>query len=138
MFYDVQVRIEDVSLECFLALLEYLYTDHAPIEEGDAVGILVAADRYGQDRLRNLCELYITKGVDVAVANCIAEAHVDVIGLLHTAQVCCPTLLPIFDLKSFKSASHTHLKPLLWVFVFVLHSQISLLFVVLTSNFICG
>ncbi|XP_022081979.1 rho-related protein racA-like [Acanthaster planci] len=82
-----EIKIEDVSLECFLALLEYLYTDHAPIEEGDAVGILVAADRYGQDRLRNLCELYITKGVDVAVANCIAEAHVDVIGLLHTAQL---------------------------------------------------
>ena len=80
--FDVQIRIEDVSLECFLALLEYLYTDHAPIEEGDAVGILVAADRYGQDRLRNLCELYITKGVDVT------EEHVDVIGLLHTAQVC--------------------------------------------------
>ncbi|XP_022081978.1 rho-related protein racA-like isoform X2 [Acanthaster planci] len=77
-----EIRIEDVSLECFLALLEYLYTDHAPIEEGDAVGILVAADRYGQDRLRNLCELYITKGVDVT------EEHVDVIGLLHTAQMC--------------------------------------------------
>ncbi|XP_022081983.1 rho-related protein racA-like [Acanthaster planci] len=77
-----EIRIEDVSLECFLALLEYLYTDHAPIEEGDAVGILVAADQYGQDRLRNLCELYISKGVDVT------EEHVDVIGLLHTAQMC--------------------------------------------------
>ncbi|XP_022095620.1 rho-related protein racA-like isoform X2 [Acanthaster planci] len=76
-----EIRIEDVSLECFLALLEYLYTDHAPIEEGDAVGILVAADRYGQDRLRNLCEMYITKGVDVT------DKHVDVIGLLHTAQI---------------------------------------------------
>ncbi|XP_022095622.1 rho-related protein racA-like [Acanthaster planci] len=76
-----EIKIEHVSLECFLALLEYLYTDHAPIEEGDAVGILVAADRYGQDRLRNLCELYITKGVDVT------DKHVDVIGLLHTAQI---------------------------------------------------
>ncbi|XP_038076722.1 rho-related protein racA-like isoform X2 [Patiria miniata] len=82
-----EIRIEDVSPECFLALLEYLYTDHAPIEEGDAVGIMVAADRYGQERLKNLCELYITKGVDVAVADCIEEAHVDVIGLLHTAQM---------------------------------------------------
>ncbi|XP_022095615.1 rho-related protein racA-like isoform X2 [Acanthaster planci] len=76
-----EIRIEDVSLECFLALLEYLYTDHAPIEEGDAVGILVAADWYGPDRLRNLCELYISKGVDVT------DKHVDVIGLLHTAQI---------------------------------------------------
>ena len=82
-----QIKIEETSLECFLALLEYIYTDHSPIEDGDAVGILVVADRYGLERLKNLCELYITKGVDVAVANCIAEAHVDVIGLLHTAQV---------------------------------------------------
>ncbi len=84
---QTEIKIEETSLECFLALLEYIYTDHSPIEEGDAVGILVIADRYGLERLKNLCELYITKGVDVAVANSIAEAHVDVIGLLHTAQL---------------------------------------------------
>ncbi|XP_033625044.1 rho-related protein racA-like [Asterias rubens] len=84
---QTEIKIEETSLECFLALLEYIYTDHSPIEDGDAVGILVVADRYGLERLKNLCELYITKGVDVAVANCIAEAHVDVIGLLHTAQL---------------------------------------------------
>ncbi|XP_038076186.1 rho-related protein racA-like isoform X2 [Patiria miniata] len=98
-----EIRIEDVSPECFLALLEYLYTDHAPIEEGDAVGIMVAADRYGQERLKNLCELYITKGVDVAVANSIAEAHVDVIGLLHTAQLCNATQLATWCLHFISS-----------------------------------
>ncbi|XP_038077466.1 rho-related protein racA-like isoform X1 [Patiria miniata] len=98
-----EIRIEDVSPECFLALLEYLYTDHAPIEEGDAVGIMVAADRYGQERLKNLCELYITKGVDVAVANSIAEAHVDVIGLLHTAQMYNTTQLAAWCLHFISS-----------------------------------
>ncbi|XP_038076724.1 rho-related protein racA-like [Patiria miniata] len=98
-----EIRIEDVSTECFLALLEYLYTDHAPIEEGDAVGIMVAADRYGQERLKNLCELYITKGVDVAVANSIAEAHVDVIGLLHTAQMYNATQLATWCLHFISS-----------------------------------
>ncbi len=33
-----QIDICETSYENFLALLEYLYTDHAPIEEGDAVG----------------------------------------------------------------------------------------------------
>ncbi|XP_038077469.1 rho-related protein racA-like isoform X3 [Patiria miniata] len=98
-----EIRIEDASPECFLALLEYLYTDHAPIEEGDAVGIMVAADRYGQERLKNLCELYITKGVDVAVANSIAEAHVDVIGLLHTAQMYNTTQLAAWCLHFISS-----------------------------------
>ena len=45
------------------------------------------ADKYGQERLKNLCELYITKEVDRAVRDRIAKADIDVIGLLHGAQV---------------------------------------------------
>ena len=70
-----------------MAVLEYIYTDHAPIEEGDAVGILVTAERFTQDRLKNLCELYITKEVDVSVRDQIEKVDIDVIGLLQTSQV---------------------------------------------------
>lgn len=83
-----QVEVPDTSLENFLALLEYLYTDHAPIEEGDSVGIMVLADQYCQPRLVNLCELYITKEVDRSCSKCIETADIDVIGLLLTSQVC--------------------------------------------------
>jgi Rho family protein len=51
--------IPNTSVECFLALLEYMYTDHSPIKENDSVGIMVLADEYGQSRLIDLCELYI-------------------------------------------------------------------------------
>ena len=81
------MTLHDEDQECFQALLEYLYTDHAPIEDGDSVGILTMADRYGQERLKNLCELYITKEVDRAVRDRIAKADIDVIGLLLGAQV---------------------------------------------------
>ncbi|WAR24340.1 RACA-like protein [Mya arenaria] len=50
-------------------MTEYLYTDHSPIEDSDAVGIIVLADEYGQRRLINLCELYITKEIDRSAYN---------------------------------------------------------------------
>ncbi|XP_071157447.1 rho-related protein racA-like [Mytilus edulis] len=81
-----EVKIPNTSVECFLALLEYMYTDHAPIEETDSVGIVVLADEYGQSRLVDLCELYITKEVDKSVTKRIEKAEIDVIGLLLTAQ----------------------------------------------------
>ncbi|XP_071100779.1 rho-related protein racA-like [Haliotis cracherodii] len=83
-----KVKIPNTSCECFLALVEYIYTDHAPIEGGDAVGILVLADEYCQPRLVNLCELYFTKEVDRSCTKNIEKSNVDVIGLLLTAQRC--------------------------------------------------
>ncbi|XP_067687391.1 rho-related protein racA-like [Haliotis asinina] len=82
-----KLKIQNTTCECLLALLEYLYTDHAPIEGGDAVGILVLADEYCQSRLLNLCELYITKEVDRSCTKNIEKADIDVIGLLLTAQL---------------------------------------------------
>lgn len=67
-------------MEAFLAFLEYLYTDHAPIEEGDSVGILELSNRYVMPRLMSLCELYISKEVERVTAASIAQADVDVIG----------------------------------------------------------
>ncbi|OWF34062.1 rho-related protein racA-like [Mizuhopecten yessoensis] len=81
-----EVNIPDTSAECFLALLEYLYTDHSPIEEIEVMELLVLADKYGQKRLMNLCELYIGKEIDKSVAKNIEKAEIDVIGLLHTSQ----------------------------------------------------
>ncbi|XP_067686809.1 rho-related protein racA-like [Haliotis asinina] len=82
-----KVKIPNTTCECLLALLEYFYTDHAPIEGGDAVGILALADEYCQPRLLNLCELYITKEVDRSCTKNIEKSEIDVIGLLLTAQL---------------------------------------------------
>uniref|UniRef100_A0A8W8N4J3 BTB domain-containing protein n=1 Tax=Magallana gigas TaxID=29159 RepID=A0A8W8N4J3_MAGGI len=83
-----EVQLKEVTSECFMALMEYLYSDHAPIEDGDSVGIMVLADEYGHKRLVNLCELYITKEVDRSVTKQIAKSDIDVIGLLLTSQLC--------------------------------------------------
>ncbi|KAL8568759.1 hypothetical protein ACOMHN_054546 [Nucella lapillus] len=83
----VKVNIPDTPVDTFLALLEYLYTDHAPIEEGDRVGILILADEYCVPRLCNLCELYITKEVDRHCSERIERSELDVIGLLNTAEM---------------------------------------------------
>jgi Rho family protein len=79
-------------VECFLALLEYMYTDHSPIQENDSVGIMVLADEYGQSRLIDICELYIRREVDRSTSKQIKKGEIDVIGLLLTAQVNIPII----------------------------------------------
>ena len=63
-----------------MAFLEYLYTDHSPIEEGDSIGILELSNKYVTPRLMILCELYISKEVERATSDSIAKADVDVVG----------------------------------------------------------
>ena len=74
------MEIPGVTLDTFLALLEYLYTDHAPIEEGDAVGIVALSNQYAVPRLMALCELYVSKEVERLTADSIAQADLNVIG----------------------------------------------------------
>ena len=83
----LQVEIHETSLDTFLALLEYLYSDHAPIEDVDSVGLLQLADLYCLPRLVNLCELYITKEVERSVSKNIEKSEIDVVGLLLISQV---------------------------------------------------
>ena len=88
-----QIPIPNTTCESFKALLEYLYSDHAPIEEGDPVGIIVLANRFCQPRLVTLAEYYITKGIEKSFStNDGSDADVDVIGILYSAKVyhCCP------------------------------------------------
>ena len=87
LLHFFQVDIPNTPVDTFLALLEYLYTDHAPIEDGDGVGILVLADEYCVPRLGNLCELYVTKEVDRHCSKQIEKSDIDVVGLLNTAEV---------------------------------------------------
>ena len=96
-----------------LAFLEYLYTDHSPIEEGDSVGILVLANEYVMPRLTSLCELYITKEVDRATVKCIARADIDVICKLTTLpSYPSPHTPPLIPLPSCPSPHTPPLIPL--------------------------
>ncbi|EGC30174.1 hypothetical protein DICPUDRAFT_50894 [Dictyostelium purpureum] len=77
---------DDITYDCFMAVLEYLYTAHAPIEEGDSVGILIMANRFDLRRLVSLCELYISKEIEKATFIGIFRSELDIIGLLICAQ----------------------------------------------------
>ena len=66
------------TLDTFMAFLEYLYTDHSPIEDGDSFGILVVANQYCVPRLLTLCELYISKHAERAVQKSIKDAKIDI------------------------------------------------------------
>ena len=63
-----------------MAFLQYLYTDHCPIEDGEATMILVLANQYCTNRLKALCELYISKSVEKATEVSIANSELSVIG----------------------------------------------------------
>ncbi|KAK8449697.1 hypothetical protein SEVIR_7G257000v4 [Setaria viridis] len=78
------IVIGDMKADIFRALLHFLYTDSLPDHQCDddknAVmqHLLVAADRYGVDRLKLMCEEELCRSVDmqsVASTLAIAEQH---------------------------------------------------------------
>ncbi|KAL6883422.1 hypothetical protein ACP4OV_010836 [Aristida adscensionis] len=77
------IRIDDMEAEVFCALLAFIYTDTLPgmQEEDESVLIqhlLVAADRYGLERLKSICEDKLCKRIDtgsVGTVLALAEQH---------------------------------------------------------------
>ena len=76
------VRIDDMEPTVFRALLHFIYTDTLPeLKEGDdggdkvavAQGLLGAADRYGVERLKLICEDILCVHVDTRTAVTMLE-----------------------------------------------------------------
>ena len=78
----------ELDYDTFLILLEFLYTGHAPLDQGvDPVALLMLCDKYNVARLANLCEIHLSKLVDNKCCKNIEKADIDVIGLLNLANV---------------------------------------------------
>ncbi|CAM9089696.1 unnamed protein product [Chrysoparadoxa australica] len=61
-----EVKIQDVSHDVFVKMIEYLYTDSVgDISHDLAVKLLMASERYLLDRLKALCEESIRKSITV-------------------------------------------------------------------------
>ncbi|XP_044460394.1 BTB/POZ and MATH domain-containing protein 2-like [Triticum aestivum] len=78
------IMVDDMEPEVFEALLHFMYTDAMPDDDEDEGKIvrlqhlLVAADRYGVDRLKVMCEDKLYEGIDVetvATTLLLAEQH---------------------------------------------------------------
>ncbi|KAM0929654.1 hypothetical protein ACQ4PT_001668 [Festuca glaucescens] len=78
------ISVDDVEAEVFSALLTFMYTDSLPgeMKHGEesamAQHLLVAADKYGLDRLMLICEDKLSSGIDtssVATILALAELH---------------------------------------------------------------
>ncbi|CAM0902627.1 unnamed protein product [Alopecurus aequalis] len=89
------IKVEDMEPPIFEALLCFVYTDSIPEDEHSKEGtmanlqhlcllrrivthLLVAADRYGLDRLKLMCESKLCEGIDVetvATTLVLAEQH---------------------------------------------------------------
>ncbi|CAL5007423.1 unnamed protein product [Urochloa decumbens] len=67
------ITVEDMEPDAFKALLEFMYTDSLPpmddldlLEKEDLVKhLLVAADRYGVERMKLMCESILWKSLDI-------------------------------------------------------------------------
>ncbi|XP_047080335.1 BTB/POZ and MATH domain-containing protein 1-like [Lolium rigidum] len=79
----VVVRIEDMNAEVFKALLHFVYTGSLPKprkedEDFTYQHLLVAADRYGMERLKLICEEKLCQYINVgsaAIILALAEQH---------------------------------------------------------------
>jgi len=69
-----EVVINDVRHPIFLALLEYLYTDQVEIALDIAMELFQAADQFGVDRLKRMCESKMLASIHVENAATIFHA----------------------------------------------------------------
>merc|ERR1711959_531459 len=97
------VTINNIGHNVFLALMEYLYTDEIEISLDLAMDLFVAADQFGVERLKRLCEKKILVSINIDSAARILQAAYK----HHAAglrQSCFDFILRNFDAVSKTSA----------------------------------
>lgn len=64
---DSVISVQDISLTTFQKLLEFIYSDQITdfVNTEQAIDVLVAANKYGLDRLKRLCEKYLVALIDL-------------------------------------------------------------------------
>ncbi|XP_063424563.1 rho-related protein racA-like [Mytilus trossulus] len=83
---STEIQLPDTHPDSFLSLLEFLYTDHAPIHDTNCFELLVIADKYGVLKLVNYCEIHIINMLDKLTKSSSDYAVQDIIDALLTAQ----------------------------------------------------
>lgn len=63
------VKITDIMPEVFEQLLCYIYTGDADLKNGDAENLMIAADKYAIDSLKEVCSLHLSTNITVRSAS---------------------------------------------------------------------
>jgi speckle-type POZ protein len=111
---DQKIKINDIKASVFEALLLYIYTDELPEIEmltatGMAQHLLVAADRFGMDKLRMSCERKLSESLDVSNV-CTALALADQHYLINLKRACLEYLSsPNVLVPAMATEGYTHL-----------------------------
>lgn len=62
------ISVQDITPFTFKCLLEFIYTDQinlVQLNQDQVIDVLIAANRYGLDRLKRLCEKTLVKNIDM-------------------------------------------------------------------------
>ncbi|KAL6030092.1 hypothetical protein STEG23_037756 [Scotinomys teguina] len=74
------VEIRDLEPQVFKTMMDFIYTEKAPDLDSMADGVLAAADKYGLERLKVMCEDALCRNLSVENA-----AHTLVLADLHSS-----------------------------------------------------
>lgn len=97
------ITIPGVAHRVFISLLEYLYTDEVDINLEIAMDLFVAADQFGVERLKRLCEKKILLSINIdSAATILQAANVHIAHGLR--QSCMDFILRNFDAVSKTAA----------------------------------
>ena len=91
-----EIAINDVRHPIFLALLEYLYTDNVDIALDIAMELFQAADQFGVERLKRMCESKMLASIHVENAATIFHAA-DQHAAKSLREKCLNSILTNFD-----------------------------------------
>mmetsp|Transcript_53125 Transcript_53125/g.60193 ORF Transcript_53125/g.60193 Transcript_53125/m.60193 type:complete len:609 (-) Transcript_53125:2595-4421(-) len=103
------VPIADISMNVFLLLLEYIYTDSIKIDVEHAIGLYIASDIYQLDRLRDMCCTVVRRNLNAENAGTLVQtADENHCAILR--DVCVTYIVENFDVVSktdgIKQISH--------------------------------
>eukprot|EP00753_Platysulcus_tardus_P014506 PLAT4383.2.p1 GENE.PLAT4383.2~~PLAT4383.2.p1 ORF type:complete len:552 (+),score=129.47 PLAT4383.2:26-1681(+) len=76
--HETEVIIPSLSYTVFLVLMDFIYTDYVDIASEHAIELYMAADLYGLDRLKSLCESAVHRLISVDTAANLLQAAAEV------------------------------------------------------------
>uniref|UniRef100_A0A7S2R715 BTB domain-containing protein n=1 Tax=Mucochytrium quahogii TaxID=96639 RepID=A0A7S2R715_9STRA len=94
-----KIHLNDIRYEIFICLLKYLYTDRQDVNLDISMELFVCADRFGVERLKNMCENKMLSSIDTEnVCDFFAASESHCPSSLH--ERCLSFILLNFDVVS--------------------------------------